>query len=98
MIKIVLVSSHVINASSPVQVVELHRSVVAGDNKLMARNAAAEQAIRDLIIKKMNKAVNSDAGEYTLLYLYTYMHSSIYSLRGGQRRINNTVIVESSVY
>ncbi|XP_075978296.1 DISCO Interacting Protein 1 isoform X3 [Anticarsia gemmatalis] len=32
-----------------------------GDNKLMARNAAAEQAIRDLIIKKMNKAV-SDTG------------------------------------
>ncbi|CAH0585405.1 unnamed protein product [Chrysodeixis includens] len=33
-----------------------------GENKLMARNAAAEQAIRDLIIKKMNKAVNSDSG------------------------------------
>ncbi|CAH0585407.1 unnamed protein product [Chrysodeixis includens] len=35
-----------------------------GENKLMARNAAAEQAIRDLIIKKMNKAVNSDSGKY----------------------------------
>lgn len=33
-----------------------------GDNKLMARNAAAEQAIRDLIIKKMNKVINSDSG------------------------------------
>ncbi|KAJ8722356.1 hypothetical protein PYW08_004758 [Mythimna loreyi] len=32
-----------------------------GDNKLMARNAAAEQAIRDLIIKKMNKVINSDS-------------------------------------
>ncbi|CAB3227379.1 unnamed protein product [Arctia plantaginis] len=38
-----------------------------GDNKLMARNAAAEQAIRDLIIKKMNKALtaNSDSGSTT---------------------------------
>ncbi|XP_063825869.1 double-stranded RNA-specific editase B2-like isoform X2 [Ostrinia nubilalis] len=27
-----------------------------GENKLMARNAAAEQAIRDLIIKRMNRA------------------------------------------
>ncbi|XP_047029756.1 double-stranded RNA-specific editase 1-like isoform X2 [Helicoverpa zea] len=34
-----------------------------GDNKLMARNAAAEQAIRDLIIKKMNKVINSDGGQ-----------------------------------
>ncbi|KAL0838473.1 hypothetical protein ABMA28_016602 [Loxostege sticticalis] len=31
-----------------------------GENKLMARNAAAEQAIRDLIIKRMNKAVSLD--------------------------------------
>ncbi|XP_013170288.1 PREDICTED: uncharacterized protein LOC106119703 isoform X2 [Papilio xuthus] len=29
-----------------------------GENKLMARNAAAEQAIRDLIIKKMSKAIS----------------------------------------
>lgn len=37
---------------------------LVGENKLMARNAAAEQAIRDLIIKKMNKAVTSDSGKY----------------------------------
>ncbi|CAG5045527.1 unnamed protein product [Parnassius apollo] len=34
-----------------------------GDNKLMARNAAAEQAIRDLIIKRMNKALNTEGEE-----------------------------------
>ncbi|XP_026313994.1 uncharacterized protein LOC113225796 isoform X6 [Hyposmocoma kahamanoa] len=32
-----------------------------GENKLTARNAAAEQAIRDLIIKKMNKVLSGDA-------------------------------------
>ncbi|CAH2048954.1 unnamed protein product, partial [Iphiclides podalirius] len=32
-----------------------------GENKLTARNAAAEQAIRDLIIKKMNKAFYTEA-------------------------------------
>ncbi|XP_014357939.2 double-stranded RNA-specific editase B2 isoform X2 [Papilio machaon] len=31
-----------------------------GENKLMARNAAAEQAIRDLIIKKMSKAITNE--------------------------------------
>ncbi|CAK1580700.1 unnamed protein product [Parnassius mnemosyne] len=34
-----------------------------GDNKLMARNAAAEQAIRDLIIKRMNKAINTEGSQ-----------------------------------
>lgn len=32
-----------------------------GENKMMARNAAAEQAIRDIIIKKMHKTINSDS-------------------------------------
>lgn len=33
-----------------------------GENKMVARNAAAEQAIRDLIIKKMSKVIGSEAG------------------------------------
>ncbi|XP_013145743.1 PREDICTED: uncharacterized protein LOC106108929 isoform X2 [Papilio polytes] len=33
-----------------------------GENKLSARNAAAEQAIRDLIIKKMTKVIASEVG------------------------------------
>lgn len=32
-----------------------------GENKMVARNNAAEQAVRDLVIKKMSKLVNSDA-------------------------------------
>ncbi|XP_048478582.1 uncharacterized protein LOC119693052 isoform X2 [Plutella xylostella] len=36
-----------------------------GENKLSARNAAAEQAIRDLIIKRMTKALGADAGSTT---------------------------------
>ncbi|RVE52866.1 hypothetical protein evm_002523 [Chilo suppressalis] len=32
-----------------------------GENKIMARNAAAEQAIRDIIIKRMQKSITHDA-------------------------------------
>ncbi|KAM3957782.1 double-stranded RNA-specific editase B2 isoform 2-T2 [Aphomia sociella] len=34
-----------------------------GENKLMARNAAAEQAIRDLIIKRLSKACTETSGD-----------------------------------
>lgn len=43
-------------------------SLVAGENKLSARNAAAEQAIRDLIIKRLTKVYNSEANGEGKLY------------------------------